>query len=266
MTSRAESDIVKVSDSANGGGRAVRNQGVTVECSVCGKVVSVAPSRVARNRTGKFYCSAACQGRSGGGRPRTIPDCVCEQCGVTFRKKSSKNPGRFCSLACLNEWQSRNRQECTCESCGLVFEIRPSTAKRGGGRFCSKVCEGRSKVVNGIGRVHNGREATLNRDGYVLVYEPGHPAAYRGSGRIMEHRLVAEQVLGRPLSPDEQVHHINGDKADNRPENLFVLSPAEHTAITLSESGVKRAAQQARIRELEARVAELEAQMTGDGG
>lgn len=45
------------------------------------------------------------------------------------------------------------------------------------------------------------------------------------------HRLVAEQMLGRPLAPGEVVHHIDRDKRNNNPENLMVFaSQAEHAA------------------------------------
>src|SRR3990167_609735 len=64
--------------------------------------------------------------------------------------------------------------------------------------------------------------------GYVYVRVPrGHHLA-RSNGYAPEHRLVAEQMLGRQLAPAEVVHHRNHDKTDNRPENLEVLASQMH--------------------------------------
>lgn len=53
------------------------------------------------------------------------------------------------------------------------------------------------------------------------------------SGKLYLHRWVAEQMLGRPLRDGEVVHHINGNKHDNRPDNLLVVNDSEHRSYEL---------------------------------
>src|SRR3990167_3429232 len=72
-----------------------------------------------------------------------------------------------------------------------------------------------------------GREVT--KDGYVVLWLSRYE-------KVMEHRLVMEQHLGRKLNRDEVVHHINGNNADNRIENLELTTLSE----VIRRSNLKR--------------------------
>lgn len=79
----------------------------------------------------------------------------------------------------------------------------------------------------------NGGRMT-DKDGYVLLWMPGHPEANH-HGQVREHRIVMARVLGRPLRPGEVVDHRNDIRDDNRPENLRLFaSNAEHLSVTLT--------------------------------
>jgi len=66
-------------------------------------------------------------------------------------------------------------------------------------------------------------------NGYYVVHILNHPRGGHNN-RVFEHILVAEKKIGRYLTKDEVVHHINGDKQDNKAENLKVVKRGNHVA------------------------------------
>lgn len=92
-------------------------------------------------------------------------------------------------------------QSYLCRHCGGTF-----TDRRHGSHtriFCSRRC---ANLFYGVGKF------IISKSGYVVIAKDNH--------RQFEHRYVMEQVLGRKLRKGETVHHKNGIRSDNRPENL----------------------------------------------
>lgn len=143
-----------------------------------------------------------------------------------------------------------------CLVCNKEFITYPSKIKLGRGKYCSKECC--LKITNNIleengikSRFFKGQPPTNFKGGkcihkprktsrgYVVIYKPSHPLV-NNRGYVPEHRLIVEDKIGRYLTRNEVVHHINGNTLDNRIENLQLLTDTEHRRIHLKDNVHKR--------------------------
>ncbi len=113
----------------------------------------------------------------------------------------------------------RSRDLCRC---GEVKQLKSET--------CGD-CRDDSAEANGNWK--GGR--TRHKAGYLMVRAPGHPRATSGP-YVFEHILVAEDLLGRYLLDGETVHHRNGVRDDNRPENLELWTNPQPSRIRVSDA------------------------------
>lgn len=185
----------------------------------------------------------------------------CEWCGREKEYKSKSLIKRFCSYKCSNEykWTIRERGEAElldCQTCGKKFEVLKSVLRvrrrNGEVKYCSKKCMGQASKKATIRKCLNcGKEFESTRNNLCskecaairrtniakgkengFWFENGYKVIYLGNGNSRkEHLLVMEQHIGRKIRKGEVVHHKNGNKLDNRIENLELMSWGEHSKL-----------------------------------
>ena len=154
------------------------------------------------------------------------------------RPTSVPSHTRSCMMSRQNEMVPALRQQPgtvdnTCErgavmadrTCSFLGCSRPARARG----WCTLHYQrwqrhGSPEVVLPTGPRPNRR--AVNYHGYIRLKEPTHPLA-DPTGWVLEHRMVAWDAFG-PFDPTCHVHHRNGDKVDNRAENLEVLTQEQH--------------------------------------
>lgn len=141
---------------------------------------------------------------------------VCHQCGETFYKlpcQVTKNKGKFCSKKCMDD-HKRNGSTLVCNFCGDKFYRRFGEQGDTISSFCSIECYKNSRIVN------------------------AKKTTYLKYGATHRHIVIAEKSLGRKLSADEIVHHIDEDRHNNSIENLAILPNQEyHAKVHFGEIG-----------------------------
>lgn len=154
---------------------------------------------------------------------------ICANCDASFPQGKPSEKRKYCSQECYKAVRRAGQPQPeprSCQQCGKSFQ---PTFKRRNRKFCSLECQRTSCLENTPETNAELSRRTAAVRGNTLRGR-GEGKTYRKLHGRHEHRVVAEQMLGRPLTSSEVVHHRDGNKRNNDPANLEVLpSRAEHS-------------------------------------
>jgi len=162
------------------------------------------------------FCNRACFESQQLGRK----DVTCNECGKAFRadwKKDRDHYTKHCSRDCFIKAQT-TRVPVNCFNCGKEFSPPRWKSDTHDEIFCSVKCHAAVKCGENSPAYKGG--SYVASTGFRFVANGPHVAkvGYRG-----EHRLIVEKIIGRKLKyHSEPILHLNRDKTDNRPENMYV--------------------------------------------
>lgn len=163
--------------------------------------------------------------------PSTKTMVVCETCGKQFQtypSRRAKNKGQFCGLPCYHKALSAR----------MRGEGHFMHGKKHRPESLAKMRE--IKAIHGLanrGKANPNYKGHWRSRGYLIVnlaelsgreLELAQAMVAKHKQGIPQHRLVMALALDRPLLARESVHHVNGVKDDNRPENLTLMDNAAH--------------------------------------
>lgn len=210
-------------------------------CENCGQTFYCYPSDI---EAGRKYCSLECRSKHRFSKPLPAASRVpipftCNNCGngftmmqgylTAYQKKFGRDP-MYCSMRCSSEGRRKTADEkhkLTCQHCGnTVVRTRKLNSGRiyADQKYCSQECKVAAQMVVAQKRFEaGGYKKHIKRNGYVWITVPALSRA-GGPRSVMEHRYVMSRHLGRELFAEETVHHINGNRQDNRLENLELFS------------------------------------------
>jgi hypothetical protein len=185
-------------------------------CCFCGKEVKIYHKE--RMTQANVYCSNKCCAEAA----KKEPNSKCAVCGKPIRKKP---------------YELRKAKHQPCCSVECMGKLR-KTIYKGENNPNYGLVGDKSKLFAGVAIIHCG---------YIWEYVPDHPFAVPDAGmRVRQHRLVAEKFLlteensveinGKLyLKPEFDVHHKDGNKLNNEPSNLEILTRSQHSKLHVND-------------------------------